>query len=222
MRLRPVVVGLGFLLFLQAGCSELIDPFEYGRVEVSVERPSGEGVQGIDLALFSGTRHLEWAKTDSRGRHVFRFVPEGPLGLFVFTPGPLMHLDPSFRGAPYTFTSREGEVRILDFVVLRLGSGSVAVQVQDPEGDPIAGVALRLSKTDPPPTDPVEGETDAAGAHRFEGVSAGVYEIAVLPGSGYVVPPEGASVEDLIVEGGDEVGISFVLEREPESGPSDR
>jgi len=215
---RPILMAVGVCLSAGAiGCSEFVDAFDFGEVEVVAETRAGEGVPGADLILFTGTRQLEVARTGEDGRHRFRFVPFGALGLFVLNPPGHTHLDPRYPDEPRTFRMREGDRRTFEFVFLRHGPGGVALRVEDPEGEPIEGVGLRLSRVGPPDLDPMELEaaTDGSGEHVFEEVPFGHYELAVLPGPGYVVP-DPATVGGLLVDEGWVEEVELTLERSPD------
>jgi hypothetical protein len=213
--MRGSVAGVFLCLWMGAlGCSQFIDPFDFGEVEVVAETRSGEGVPGMDLLLFMGTRQLEVARTTHDGRHLFRFVPHGNVGLFAIPPGGHHHLDPRFTSEPYTFTVREGDRRSLSFTLLRQGSGSVEVRAEDPAGEPIEGVRLHLSRVGPPGLEPLEleAETDGSGEHSFEDVPFGFYEATVLAGEGYLVP-DPPTQDGIIVDDGSTERVELTLER---------
>ena len=72
------------LVSASLGCDSVFtEPFAYGAVDVTVTLPDDRGVPGLDLTLYSGSRHHAYAVTDSTGAARFEFVPEGPLGVSI-------------------------------------------------------------------------------------------------------------------------------------------
>lgn len=216
--MRTVLASAFFALAVAAGgCAQLVDPFDFGEIEVVAETRAGEPAEGVHLRLFRGTRQLDFANIGPDGRHVFRFVPaaRGGIGIWVFQEAGFIHMDPRFISQPYTFAFEEGERRSVAFTMLKWGNGSVAVRVSHPDGEPVEGALLRLIRVGPQGVDPLEeeGGTDESGEHRFQAIPLGWYEVTVLPGPGYVVPAGGITRDGVIVDAGWEEEVEFLVER---------
>ena len=70
------------MILVIQGCEEVFTPpFKYASVEVLVTLPDGQVVQDVPLVLYTGTRHLDYRKTDSMGASRFEFVPDGDIGV---------------------------------------------------------------------------------------------------------------------------------------------
>lgn len=199
---------IGLAATLLAGCSELVEePYDYGTVEVVAHRRSGEGVPGVGLVLYTGTRQLDFGATDSQGRARFDYVPFGNLGVFATPPDGYRPL--SFAtGYVSTFPMDEGERQEVSFTYLKFGPGSVAARVTDTDGTPLEGIPLHLYS----PSEVVqEGETDASGELRFVDVPFGHYGVRAELRRGFTVPR--VFRDGLIVEDGVEERAEFILQR---------
>ncbi len=203
------VIGVVFSLAL-AGCSDVFtEPFEYGTVEVSAERRTGDPVPEMDFLLFSGTRHLEWGVTDEEGLIVFRFVPHEPVGVLAHPADVYIPTDPE-TGYVTTFLMSEGDERRFTFTFFKVGPGSIMATVEDPEEEPIADVRLQLFS----PQAPIEeGLTDGAGEHTFTDVPFGIYGVRVIGGPVQLPPGVGVFQDGLIAEADLVERVHFVLER---------
>ena len=61
LRRRFVRAGTLVVLTMTQACEEVFTPsFTYASVEVVVTLPEGQGVSGVPLVLYSGTRHLDY------------------------------------------------------------------------------------------------------------------------------------------------------------------
>lgn len=209
----PAAATAALAAVLLAGCSDVLtEPFDYGTVETTVERRSGDGVAGAELTLFTGTRHLGFATTDARGRAVFDFVPFGPLGVAVAIPDGFRPLDlTTDRHRIATFRMEEGEEEAVSFTLLKEGPGAVEVRVADTDDEAAAGVGLELFSPD---TVEAEGRTGDDGLHTFEDVPIGAYGVRVRLDRRFVRSETGTPYRDgLIVDEGWVERVAFTLER---------
>lgn len=138
------------ILALSACGDLLIDPFDYGVVDVVATTRSGAPAPAVELTLYSGTRHLGFATTDADGRARFGFVPEGALGVsaspawFYGVEDPPVHY--------YTeLVIAAGEQRTVELGGF-IGPGSLRVEVVLASGSPAVGHAVELYD----PSGPVE------------------------------------------------------------------
>ena len=141
---RPLVwAGTFAVLIATQACEHVLTPsFRYASVEVVVTLPEGQGVSGVPLVLYNGTRHLGYAKTDSFGVSRFDLVPEGDIGVsavpiryFYAT----QHPDGYYR----TFSVAEGDTIQVEFQY-EDARGSIAVRVLDRDSIPQPGSVVEL------------------------------------------------------------------------------
>lgn len=187
-----------------ASCSEYFtDPWEWGRVDVTVTFQTGEPAPGVDLTFFSGTRVLDRAFTDDEGRHTFGFGPWGPLGVAVTTP----RFQPGYQ--VQTFRMEEGGHRELSFTVVHC-VGDLLVLVEDEEGAPVPGAQLTLYTWQ----EVVQvADVDEFGAFRFVGLDCDNYGVRIAPPPGFTVEegPGSSWIDGLIVQDGEELVATFIL-----------
>lgn len=190
------------------GCSDVFtEPFAYGTVEVDATLPDGQGVPDLGLTLYTGTRHLGYAVTDSTGSAEFAFVPEGPTGVGIRS-------DPIFRPARHpegyyqTFRMREGEtVRLIfDFVDTR---GEIRVRVETAAGVPLAGQTLELYNAREALA---RADTDALGEVLFDRLGQGDYGVRLVASSTCAIPSGGVYRDGLVVQSGNRFEVLIVLE----------
>lgn len=194
MLLAPVLLAL-------VACSDLlIEPYEYGEVEVAAVTRAGAPLAGVPFVLYQGTRHLGYESTGEDGLARFRFVPEGALGvaLGAGTFVPADTLAPTY----VEFRLREGERRTERFTLL--GPGTLRVRVEDPLGAPVVGVRVEVYRW----TGPVAyAMTESAAPVVFGGLAAGDYGVRVtatdacaVSAAGFVYRDEITVVEDDVLD----------------------
>lgn len=130
-------------LVVAAGCDAVFTPpFTYAAVEVTVTLPDGVGVPDVPLVLYSGTRHLAYADTDSSGAAYFDFVAEGPTGVGASSTlffRAAEHPDGYYR----TFSVSEGDLVQVAFN-FEDARGSIRLQVLDQMSQPVSGLDVEL------------------------------------------------------------------------------
>ena len=208
-RPRGIVALLLVLLHAAAGCSDLLqDPFQYGRVDVTALRRSGEGIEGVAFVLYSGTRHLGFATTDAAGAAHFDLVPFGNLAVVAAPLDGFLPFDPA-NGLSAPFRMDEGAHHSLEFTFLKVGPGSVQVRLRDDEGETVAGLPVELFS----PNQVVASETsDSEGRVRFDDIPFGEYGVRVYSAPGYVAPG-GSVYETFLIEDGSEEEVNLLLGR---------
>jgi len=196
------------LIVMSFGCGEVFtEPFAYGVVEVEVTLPDGAGVPGLDLTLYSGTRHLAYAVTDANGSVQFEFVPQGALGVSV-SPNPTFRAATHPQGYYQTFGMSEGQtVRLtFEFVDTR---GEIRVRVETASGVPLATQTVELYNAREALA---QAETDVAGEVVFDRLPRGDYGVRVVASPTCDIPPGGAYLDGLVVESGNRFDVVIVLE----------
>lgn len=204
--MNPIRITTATLLLAAAACSELFtQPFEYGTVEVSAERGSGEPLPGVRIALYSGTRILDQGTSDSHGHLTFRLVPFGHLGVSAAVTG--LVLQPNYQFV--TFRMAEGAHQRVAFIFVACEE-SVSVLVLDNGGEPIRGAELSIYS---PQEVVATGSTDVSGRHDFMPVPCGNYGVRVQAPSGYAVTegPGSSYIDGLLVEDGAQIEVVFTL-----------
>ena len=196
------------ILAVGLGCGDVFtEPFAYGTVEVDVTLPDGQGVPDLGLTLYTGTRHLGYAVTDSTGSADFAFVPEGIMGVGI-------RFDPIFRPARHpkgyyqTFRMSEGEtVRLIfDFVDTR---GEIRVRVETAAGTPLAAQTLELYNAREALA---RADTDALGEVLFDRLAQGDYGVRLVASPTCTIPTDGAYRDGLVIQVGDRFEVLIVLE----------
>ena len=175
------------LALFAAGCSALItDAVLQGRIVVDVKTRQGTPLRDVRLVLFRGDRHLDYARTDSRGRVTFREVPRGTYGVFAVLEEPVRGLGALGTGQP------EGNVRApvnivggdeapVAFTLLKFGTGSFEALVRDTDSLPIGNVEI-VAYT---PTGFIGTKrSNAEGVVRFDSIPFGAFgAYAIVPES---------------------------------------
>lgn len=164
---------------------------------VTAERRWGEGVEGVGLILFTGSRQLGFAETDGEGQATFDFVPFGVMGVSASMPAGFRPKDLA-EGYVQTFRITFGGSESVAFTLLNESPGDLEVRVEDPEGEAIAGVQLQLFSSSGVVA---EFESDSTGVRRFADLPFGDYGVRALPGLGYQVEGFTSEVDGLLVEG---------------------
>ena len=196
------------LVSASLGCDSVFtEPFAYGAVDVTVTLPDDRGVPGLDLTLYSGSRHHAYAVTDSTGAARFEFVPEGPLGVSIAP-------DPTFRPAAHpdgyyqTFRMREGQEVGVDFEFIDT-RGTIEVLVATESGTLLPGQTVELYNA-------WEGlaraETDEHGRVVFEFLPRGDFGVRVVASPTCEIRPDRAFQDGLVVEAGERFEVTIVLE----------
>ncbi len=207
------VAGL-LSIMLGGACAEaVITPFQYGSVEVTA-LSNGEPVPGIQLTLYTGTRHLGYGSTNDEGRFVFESVPAGIMGVAaVLQADHHVGLAPEFRAE--TFEMREGGRETVQ-LAYDTCQGTIRVSVVDDQQVPLPGVEVVLYTS----AGVLErAPTDSGGTRVFTRLRCdtahGVY---VTPPAGYsLVPGPGSSYFDgLVLQSGQEIPVQFRLQRRAE------
>jgi len=190
------------------GCSEVFtEPFVYGTVEVEIALPDGKGVPGLDLTLYSGTRHLGYATTDSSGSTQFDFVPPGPTGVSV-RPDSIFRPAGHPEGYYQTFRMVEGGVIRLAFAFVDI-RGVIQVRVENASGTALVGQTVELYNA----LEALErAGTDASGEVVFDRLPRGDYGVRVVASPTCDIPPGGAYRDGLVVESGNRFDVVIVLE----------
>ncbi len=191
------VLALGLALVV-GGCDEVLtEPFTYGEVEVEAVRRSGDPVPGVALTLYSGTRHLGFGATGSDGRARFERVPAGPMG--VYAEADSLQYRPLDGAAGFVRTLRmeEGGREVVTFTYLRIGPGSLRVEVLDPEGRGLEGIPVEVYS----PQGVVEARsTPASGVFTLEGLPFGSYGVRATRIRGLERPGDVAALDGFLVE----------------------
>ncbi len=143
LRRRLVWAGTFLFLIVTQACEEVFTPrFTYASVEVVVTLPDGEGVSGVPLVLYNGTRHLDYGKTDSSGVSRFDLVPEGDLGVSS-APTRYFYAKQHPDGYYRTFRVVEGDEIRVEFQY-EDARGSIALRVLDQDSVPQSGFVVEL------------------------------------------------------------------------------
>ena len=184
-------------LVVAAGCDDVFTPpFTYAAVEVSVTLPDGAGVPDVPLVLYSGTRHLAYADTDSSGAAHFDFVAEGPTGVGASSTlffRAAEHPDGYYR----TFSVSEGDQIQVAFN-FEDARGSIRVDVFDQTLQPVSGLDVELYTS----LDVQIRETlPASGSVLFSKLSPADYGVRVLGSGTCPLPPAGFVFRDGLVVG---------------------
>ncbi len=142
-RRRFLWPGILVLSLVIQACTDVFTPhFTYASVEVSVTLANGQGVSGVPLVLYTGTRHLDYGETDSAGVSRFELVPEGDTGVGAVPTGyfyATQHPDGYYK----TFRVTEGDQIRLEFQY-EDARGSISVRVLDQGLIPQSGFAVEL------------------------------------------------------------------------------
>lgn len=135
-----IVLLLAACLTLVA-CDDLIlTPYRYGEVEVRATLRNGEPIEDVAFLLYSGTRHLAIEHTDAAGRVVFRYAPQGALGISVEPPRG--YRVPEDQPGYVELTLTEGGRHSAVFELV--GPGAMRVTVVDTLGAPAIGVWVEV------------------------------------------------------------------------------
>lgn len=131
---------------MTSGCDDLVvTPYRYGEVEVLAVRTNGAPVEHVEFLLYTGTRHLAIQHTDAGGRTVFRYAPQGSLGVSAVPPRG--HRILGGESGRYTeFTMTEGGRHTAAFELA--GPGAMRVRVVDTHGEPAIGVWVEVYTPD--------------------------------------------------------------------------
>ncbi len=195
-----------------AGCGDLFTPeFQYGEVEVLVARRSGVGVPGVELTLYTGTRHLGYGITNDEGRFVFGFVPAGQIAVLADPPEGFRPVDLA-NGFIESVTLSEGATASFEFTYLKEGTGSVAVRVTEDSGKAIPGVRLQLNTG---AGAVATGMTGSTGEHTFDALPLDHYSVFAFP-SGSLFFRDGSPlgiVDGLLIDDGHREVVEFTLSR---------
>ena len=204
------------LLLVASGCDEVFTPeFTYGSVDVSINLPDGRGVPHVPLVLYTGTRHLAYANTDSSGAAYFDQVPEGPAGVGA---APVVYVaeDETYyvgvSGGPEayykTIEVSEGDRLRVEFQYDD-SRGSIAVQVLDETSQPVSGLNVELYTTEGVL---IRQTLPESGSLLFSKLSQKDYAVRVLGSATCPLLPDGFVHKDgLIVGPGQDLEIEFVL-----------
>jgi hypothetical protein len=208
LRRTLVWVSAVHLILVIQGCEEVFTPpFKYASVEVLVTLPDGQGVQDVPLVLYTGTRHLDYRKTDSMGASRFEFVPEGDIGVSS-APTRYFYAAEHPDGYYRTFRVEEGDTVYVEFHYEDARS-SIQVSVLDQEAVPVSGLEVELYTS----TGVVDRVTlPESGSVLFSELTPADYGVRVL-GSGFCpLSPDGFVYRDgLIVSLRQNFEIEIVL-----------
>jgi hypothetical protein len=209
-RLRTVVLCLA--VAAATGCDDLLTPaFDYGEIEVVAARRSGDGVPGVRLTLYTGTRHLGYGITEADGRFVFDFVPQGQIAVLADPPEGYRPVNLA-SGFIEAAVLPEGAEATFNFTYLKEGTGSVAVRVVEDSGKPIAGLRLQLNTGEGAVAQAVTGPT---GEFVFDNLPLNHYSVFAFP-MGALSFPDGSPlgiVDDLLIDEGHRELVEFTLSR---------
>lgn len=211
---RTAAASLALALLLP-GCADwIVDPFEYGVIDVSVIRRGGEPVPGAELLIFMSGRRMAWGSTDDAGRHRFEFVTPGNWGVRAIEPQGFVWPE-ILTGDPIQpvkgIRMEEGVQRSVEFTLLKVGPGSVEVVVSDPDGAPIPGadvelfgISRELQET---------ATTGPEGRALFEPVPIGHYGVRLHAPTGFETS-DGAQVvehDGILVDADYRASVTFEL-----------
>jgi hypothetical protein len=170
-----------------SGCSTLISDTELeGRIAVEVRTRQGAPIQDARLILFRGNQQLEYARTDSQGRVLFRDVARGTYGVFAELKDPVRGLGWLGTGQPegnvlVPIDIRGGEEFPARITLLKLGTGTFEAVVRDNDSLPVPNIRV-VAYT---PSAIIEEKlTEADGTARFDGIPFGSFgAFAIVPES---------------------------------------
>jgi hypothetical protein len=123
---QGLLVAAAFL----SACSTLISDTELeGRIAVEVQTRQGAPLTDVRLILFRGEQQLEYARTDSLGRVLFRDVARGTYGVFAELRDPVRGLGWLGTGQPegnvlVPIDIRGGEEFPARITLLKFGTGT--------------------------------------------------------------------------------------------------
>jgi hypothetical protein len=170
-----------------SGCSTLISDTELeGTIAVEVQTRQGAPIQDARLILFRGNQQLEYARSDSLGRVVFRDVARGTYGVFTELQEPVRGLGWLGTGQPegnvvVPIDIRGGDEFTARVTLLKFGTGTFEAVVRDNDSLPLADIRV-VAYT---PTAAIEEKrTNAEGIARFENIPFGAFgAYAIVPES---------------------------------------
>jgi hypothetical protein len=186
-----------------------------GTVTVRVADAAGPSFVGLPVKLYSPSRDIATALTDSAGRVTFNAVPYGQYGIVVTRP--YFYRDYKIPGdSAYAF--RDGlliEDGSRDSVIVNLKrcAGTVRISAVDSLGVPVPLVTAALYT---PTANLGVGQTDKSGQVLFpDSPCAFPLVVFINPAAGYTAPEgRGTSYLDgLVLKGGDTLTVVFRLQR---------
>lgn len=201
-------------LGMAVACGELVtSPALEGTIRIEARSRQGAPLPGIKAILYTGSTHLGYAITDSKGNATLRRVPAGTYGVLMALPSEYIGFDEVGLGprkavaAPIRIRSQSDTT--LAFTFLRPGYGTIVATVVDSAGNPFAGLQVNLynhlSVLQRQPT-------DVQGTARFDVVPFGAYGVFVqapdtlgLPGGQTVFVDTGLFIDR------DQVGTARVV-----------
>jgi len=209
--LRPLL--LLAIALLSAACADVLvpSPFRYGALEVRTTLRNGTPVANADVAVYTGTRVLYRARSDSQGLITFDLLPTGPLGVQVTPPAGFRHLDIA-NGWTQTIQAAEAERYTLTFPLFREGRGVLRVEVVDNTGAPLDSVRVQVYTPTSVLADWSTGVQHPA-VRTFADLPTGDYGVFVLAGRGYLLPDNAPvyTVDSLLIEDGDTIVARIAL-----------
>ncbi len=211
----PRVVLLGALLV--AGCSALVtDALLQGRIAVELKTRQGAPLRDVRLTLFRGTRQLEYARTDSLGRVLFRDVPRGTYGILAELKEPIRGLGALGTGGgdgnvrmPINIVG--GEEAAVAMTLLKFGTGRFEAAVRDNDSLPLRNIEV-VAYT----STAILGSkrSDSLGIVRFDSVPFGPFgAYAIVPDSigGPGVAP--INIQGMFFDAGHFEGRTYTITR---------
>jgi len=176
------------------GCSALTsEAVLQGRIAVEISTRQGLPLSDVRLTLFRGDRQIEYVRTDSLGRALFREVPRGSYGILAALEEPVRGLGAlgigTGQGNVQVVSIVGGEEAPVDFTLLKFGTGTFEASVRDNANLPLANVEI-VAYT---PTGFLGTKrSNSAGEVRFDSIPFGPFgAYAIVPESigGPGVPP---------------------------------
>ncbi len=177
MSARSVCGGL--LILVLAGCSDLFTPgYDYATVHVMVSEPSGVGIAGVPLVLYTGVQRIALGTTNGSGRYDFRFVPPGNYGVAALRP------ERYTAGLPFVdqIDAIEGSERSVSLVFCE-GVPLLELRAVDDEGRPVPGVVFTLFNA--AGINVRQVTSDATGKQEIGSFPEGLFRVEAMPPQGY-------------------------------------
>jgi len=213
--MRPTLLALALLC--TTSCDSMVTrPSLLGEVETTVQRRDGTPVRGSALILFTGARPMGYGSTDTSGRFRFRDVPYGVYGVRAVPPEGYTSTERVINTGPADVADQlrvtGGDRVAASITLLKVGPGSVRVEVRDQAGQPLADIPLVLFA----PSGPLARDTtDATGRAQFTEVPFGNVGVFAERPARFrdVGEPPLVAVDGLLVDEGSIELAAFRLER---------
>jgi hypothetical protein len=191
-----------------AGCTDLAGGgYDYGTLAVRVTVGDSTPVANAVVELYNFQRTLAFGITDTDGRHEFRFVPRGDVGVRTLAEAPPGHVQTVADG----ISVPQGERVDVSVAFIRPCCGRVRARIVDELGQPVAGAGLILYAMT---VSAREAQSGANGEFLFTELFAENYGLEVTPPAGYALRAgDDDFVDGILVRPSSDTTVVFPLRR---------